>query len=120
MTIVARLVSCLLTKLYVAKFSPSVYGIFTNLYSWAAMLNAVLAFGMETTYFRYLQKHDHDRAKVYNNSFTIILFTTALFVITMPLFSSTLATLLTTGRYHSAFIRTVRLFPCIPASFSLA
>ena len=116
----ARLVSFLLTKLYVGKFSPSVYGIFTNLYSWAAMLNAVLAFGMETTYFRYLQKHDHDRAKVYNNSFTIILFTTALFVITMHLFSANIATWLNNGSYHTDFNRYVRYFAWILAADALA
>src|SRR3546814_11924656 len=84
------------------------------------MLNAVLAFGMETTYFRYLQKHDHDRAKVYNNSFTIILFTTPLFVITMHLFSANIATWLNNGSYPADFNRYVRYFAWILAADALA
>lgn len=116
----ARLINFLLTPLFVNKFSPSVYGIFNNMYSWAAMLNAVLAFGMETTYFRYLQKHDDDRAKVYNNSFTIILFTSAVFVVTLHLFSMNIATWLNNGSYSTDYNRYVRYFAWILAADALA
>src|SRR5690606_14348893 len=119
-TIVARLINFLLTPLFVNKFSPSVYGIFTNMYSWAALLNAVLAFGMETTYFRYLQKHEDDRVRVYNNSFSIILFTTTLFIITMHLFSAPIATWLNNGRYDADYNRYVRYFAWILAADALA
>lgn len=119
-TIVARLVNFLLTPLFVNKFAPSVYGIFTNMYSWAAMLNAVLAFGMETTYFRYLQKHDNDRAKVYNNSFVIILFASTLFIITTHLFSVNIATWLNNGTYDADYNRYVRYFAWILVIDALA
>lgn len=36
------------------------------------MLNAILAFGMETTFFRYLNKHPENQDKVYNNTFMSI------------------------------------------------
>lgn len=116
----ARLINFLLTPLFVRKFSPSVYGIFTNMYSWAAMLNAVLAFGMETTYFRYLQKHDNNRAKVYNNSFIIILFTATLFIITTHLFSTNIATWLNNGSYSADYNRYVRYFAWILVTDALA
>ncbi|MEC3880676.1 oligosaccharide flippase family protein [Parapedobacter sp. 10938] len=119
-TIVARLINFLLTPLFVRKFSPSVYGIFTNMYSWAAMLNAVLAFGMETTYFRYLQKHDNNRANVYNNSFTIILFTATLFIITTHLFSTNIATWLNNGTTSADYNRYVRYFAWILVTDALA
>jgi len=119
-TIIARLINFLLTPLFVNRFSPSVYGIFTNMYSWAAMLNAILAFGMETTYFRYLQKHDNNRAKVYDNSFTIILFATALFVVTMHLFSVNIATWLNNGSYNVDYNRYVRYFTWMLAAEALA
>lgn len=116
----ARLINFLLTPLFVNKFSPSVYGVFTNLYSWAAMLNAVLAFGMETTYFRYLQKHDNNRANVYNNSFIIILFTATLFLITTHLFSANIATWLNNGSYNADYNRYVRYFAWILVADALA
>src|SRR5690606_1844855 len=100
--------------------APSVYGIFTNMYSWAAMIQAVLAFGMETTFFRFLQKHDHDRAQVNNNSFTIILFITTLFLITTHLFSAQIATWLNNGSYSSDYNLYVRYFAWILAADALA
>ena len=116
----ARLINFLLTPLFVRKFSPSVYGIFTNMYSWAAMLNAVLAFGMETTYFRYLQKHDNNRANVYNNSFVIILLAATLFIITTYLFSANIATWLNNGSYSADYNRYVRYFAWILVADALA
>lgn len=70
-TIVSRLLNFLLTPLYTRVYEEEVYGIFTEMYVWAALINAVLAFGMETTYFRYLQKEDDKRA-VYSNGFLLV------------------------------------------------
>lgn len=38
------------------------------MYAWASVINALLAFGMETTFFRYLNKVD-DKKKVYSTTF---------------------------------------------------
>lgn len=49
------------------------------------MLNALLAFGMETTFFRYLNKRPDDKQKVYNNAFGAILAVALLFLlVTFP------------------------------------
>lgn len=91
-TIVARVLNFLLTPLFVAKFSAQVYGIFTHLYAYTAMLNAVLAFGMETTYFRYLQRVDKkDQDRVFDTSFLITVVTSALFLLTMFAFTEPIA-----------------------------
>ncbi len=45
------------------------------------MLNALLAFGMETTFFRYLNKRPDDKQLVYNNAFGAILSISALFLL---------------------------------------
>lgn len=82
-TVAARFLNFFLTPIYVGLYSPKVYGIFSVMYSWASMLNALLAFGMETTYFRYLNKYENDKQKVYNNTF----FTVSLIVLTFLLFS---------------------------------
>lgn len=86
-TIIARLLNFLLTPLFAFKYNPSTYGIFGYMYSWAAMINALLAFGMETTFFRYLQKKADNTEKVYSNTFIIILFTSCLFILSVMVFS---------------------------------
>ena len=119
-TIIARLINFVLTPLFVRKFPTAVYGVFTNLYSWAAMINAVLAFGMETTYFRYLQKHENNRDKVLNNSFIVILFLSILFLITVFLSSANIAAWLNNNEYNSDYNRYVRYFGVILVADALA
>ncbi|CAM3953300.1 lipopolysaccharide biosynthesis protein [Mucilaginibacter galii] len=85
-TVAGRTLNFFLTSLYTRAYSPSVYGIFGNMFSWASIFNALLAFGMETTYFRYLNKHSDSKQKVYNNSFGAIFIITVLFLlVTLPL-----------------------------------
>jgi len=71
----------LLTPIYTRTLSKAGNGIFTSLYGNAAMVNALLAFGMETTYFRYLQKREDNRQQVYNNSFGVVLAVSFVFLL---------------------------------------
>ena len=121
-TIIARVLNFLLTPLFVKKFEASIYGIFTNLYSYAAMINAVLAFGMETTYFRYLQKVEKDdKEKVFNNSFIITLFATAIFVVSMFIFSGPIAAWIKSVDLNpEEYVIFVKLFAVILAADALA
>jgi O-antigen/teichoic acid export membrane protein len=85
-TIAGRVLNFFLTPVYTRAYSTKVYGIFGNMYSYASMLNALLAFGMETTFFRYLNKRPDDKAVVYNNSFGVIIIISIVFLlITFPL-----------------------------------
>lgn len=90
-TIIARVLNFVLTPLFVRKFPTEVYGVFTNLYSWAALLNGLLAFGMETTYFRFLDKHEGDKRTVFNNSFVVTLITSGIFLLTVLSFRDQIA-----------------------------
>lgn len=81
-TIIARIMNFILTPLLTFRLTPAKYGIFGYLYSGAAMINAFLAFGMETTFFRYLQKQEKEKEKVYANSFIVILCASALLLLT--------------------------------------
>jgi O-antigen/teichoic acid export membrane protein len=80
-TIAGRVLSFFLTPVYTRAYSAKVYGIFGNLYSYASMLNALLAFGMETTFFRYLNKRPDDKQLVYNNTFGAILSISVVFLL---------------------------------------
>ncbi|MFD0939135.1 lipopolysaccharide biosynthesis protein [Pedobacter boryungensis] len=93
-TVLSRLFNFILTPIYTKVYAKSTYGIFTNMYANASLINAVLAFGMESTYFRYLNKFEDKKQEVYNNSFLCIAFISTLFLITGLIFSTSIATYL--------------------------
>lgn len=113
-SIVARFLNFLLVPLYTSKFvfEPAEYGVVTALYSWTALLNVVLTFGMETTYFRFASK-DHvkdnpDGGRVLYATATWGLFLPAfVFMLFGGLFSAQLANVLHFGAYASSVLMLV-------------
>lgn len=89
-TVLSRLFNFILTPIFTKAYPTHVYGIFTKMYAYSSMVNAVLAFGMESTYFRYLNKHEDKKQEVYNNSFLCIAFISLIFLITGLVFSDTI------------------------------
>ena len=90
-TIASRMLNFFLTSAYTRIYSKSIYGIFSNMFSYASMLQALLAFGMETTFFRYLNKHEDKKPQVYNNAFAAIICITILFLLAVLPFLNTIA-----------------------------
>jgi len=85
-TIASRVLTFFLTTLYTWAYPTAAYGILTTMYSYVSMTNALLSFGMETTFFRYLNKHPDNKQRVYNNAFASVLAVTILFLLcTIPL-----------------------------------
>jgi len=97
-TIIQRLLSSLLTPLYTHVYLPKVYSIFSTMFAYASIFQAFLAFGMETTFFRYLNKFADKKKQVYNNGFWVI-FTVSIgfLLLTIP-FTHTLAGLIKIGK----------------------
>jgi O-antigen/teichoic acid export membrane protein len=93
-TVLSRLLGFILTPFYTNAFAKVTYGVLTKLFAYASLINAVLAFGMESTFFRYLNKHEDKKREVYNNSFLCIAFIATLFLVTGFVFTNTLATYL--------------------------
>ncbi len=55
------------------------------MFSYVSILNAVMAFGMETTFFRYLNKYENNKRQVYNNAFASVFSITIIFLLlTLP------------------------------------
>jgi O-antigen/teichoic acid export membrane protein len=96
-TVLSRVLNFFLTRLYVSAYPAKIYGIFVYMYGWVSMFNAILAFGMETTFFRYLNKHEKDKQKVYNNTFIVILACSIIFIAIAVLFSENIATWMQKG-----------------------
>ena len=110
-TVITRFLNFFLTPIYVGLYSPKVYGIFSVMYSWASMLNAVLAFGMETTYFRYLNKYENDKQKVYNNTFFTIFMLALIFLLFSVLFVDDIAAWMQMGDvYDPDYARYINYF----------
>ena len=84
-TIAGRVLSFFLTPVYTAAYRTGAYGILTTMFSYVSILNAVMAFGMETTFFRYLNKHADNKRQVYNNAFASVFAITLIFLLlTLP------------------------------------
>ncbi|MCD0486772.1 polysaccharide biosynthesis C-terminal domain-containing protein [Pedobacter sp. MC2016-14] len=90
-TVLSRLFNFILTPLFTRVYPSSVYGIFNKMYAWSSLINAILAFGMESTYFRYLSKFEDKKREVYNNSFLCIALISSLFLLTGLVFANSIA-----------------------------
>ena len=67
-SIVGRFLNYLLVPLYTAKLAASSggYGVITNVYAYTALLLVLLTFGMETTFFRFVNKEGADVRRTYS------------------------------------------------------
>ncbi|MBI2258930.1 MAG: oligosaccharide flippase family protein [Flavobacteriia bacterium] len=93
-SIVGRLLNYLLVPLYTFVFkNPADYGDVSLLYAWVAFLVVFLTFGMETTYFRFLNFKDNKNG-VYQNSFFTLLVLNSLFLLITLFFNQSIADLL--------------------------
>jgi O-antigen/teichoic acid export membrane protein len=91
------------------------------MFAWASILNAVLAFGMETTFFRYLSKYENDKQKVYNNTFLTILALSAVFLTFSTLFVEDIAAWMQEGKkYNEDYATYIRYFIWILIADALA
>ncbi|GAB3932418.1 oligosaccharide flippase family protein [Mucilaginibacter myungsuensis] len=96
-TIISRMIGFVMTPFYARVLPATANGVFTVVYSYAAIINAVLAFGMETTFFRYLQKREDDKQIVYNNTFGAVIAMSVVFLTFATLFFDELVRAMTAG-----------------------
>jgi O-antigen/teichoic acid export membrane protein len=81
-SIVGRLLNWALMPIYTHVLeNTGEYGIVTNLYSWVALMLVVLTYGMETGFFRFINKKDEQEPmRIYSTSLFSLAFTSALFI----------------------------------------
>jgi O-antigen/teichoic acid export membrane protein len=70
-----RFLNFLLVRLHTDEhvFSPDDYGIITKLFAYAAVVNVIFMFGMETAYFRFATRPGADERKIFNLAQTIVI-----------------------------------------------
>ena len=81
-SIVGRFLNYLLVPVYVSAMSTRSggYGVVTEIYAWVALAMVILTYGMETTFFRYVNKEEENPKKVYSTTLIMVGFTSLLFV----------------------------------------
>lgn len=91
-TVLPRIFSFLLVPLYTKMLNTDEYGEVSIIFSWLVVFNVILAYGMETSFFRFYHSHDDKRAVVGTSTISIF-WTTIVFLIGSLLFRNTLANL---------------------------
>ncbi|MCI1742509.1 MAG: lipopolysaccharide biosynthesis protein [Prevotella sp.] len=95
-SIAARFINYLLVPIQTAKFNAAggQYGIITNVYAYVALFIIILTYGMETTFFRFMNKNGVDPKKVYGTTLCTVGFTSLLFAILIALFNEPIAAMM--------------------------
>lgn len=95
-SIVGRFLNYLLVPLYTHVISAASggYGVVTNLYAYTALLLVVLTFGMETTFFRFMNDEKEEHDTVFSVAFGVIALLTSIFLGLVFGFSSSVSSAL--------------------------
>lgn len=123
-SIVGRFLNWMLVPMYTRVLAGTGdYGIVTNLYGWTALLLVLLTYGMETGFFRFINKSDErEPMRVYSTVLYSLLFTSLLFAVAvfsaLPYISDSLG-----YSDHPEFVAmmagivAVDAFSCIPFAY---
>lgn len=92
-SILGRLLNYLLVPLHTHEqygFDESDYGILSEYYAYVAFFIVLLTFGMETTFFRFVNKAE-DKEKTFNQAASIVIVLSGIFLVAIIFFSQTIA-----------------------------
>ena len=122
-SIIGKFLNYLLVPLYTYALARTAdYGIVTNIYAWTALLLVLLTYGMETGFFRFVNREEYDPQTVYKTAFVTLLITSSLFTLFVVLFQHPIANVLGYAD-HSEFISmmfatvAIDAFACIPFAY---
>jgi O-antigen/teichoic acid export membrane protein len=95
-SMIGRFLNWLLVPMYTRVFTGTgEFGIYTNLYAWVALLLTILTYGMETGFFRFInKKEEREPMRVYATTLFSIGSTSVLFILFSFLYLSPLSRLL--------------------------
>ena len=123
-SIVGRFLNWLLVPMYVRVLAtPGDYGVVTNLYGWTALLLVLLTFGMETGFFRFInKKEDKEPMRVYATTMAWVGFLSAVFFLLVLLFLQPVSAFLCYSEHpeyvgYMAGIVAIDAFCCIPYAY---
>jgi O-antigen/teichoic acid export membrane protein len=117
-SIAARFLNYLLTPYLTAKLLDVAYGEMTIIYSALPFLNVIFTYGLETAYFRYTQKKEHEE-DVYNTATVSLIISTISLTVLLILLRFSFANLLRIES-HPEFITWSALIVAFDALSALA
>ena len=94
-SIVGRFLNYLMVPLYTYTLkSCADYGIYNDIYAQTALLMVLLTFGMETTFFRFMNKEEGDKMRVYSTALMMVGGVCLTFAVLVLLFINPIASVL--------------------------
>lgn len=90
-SIIGRFLNYLLVPLHTAAFAPAQFGVITEMYAYVAFLVVLLTYGMETAFFRFTNKPELSRDKIFSTGLLSLALSTSLFVIVSIVFAQPIA-----------------------------
>tara|TARA_R110002020_G_scaffold122487_7_gene278001 strand:- start:12145 stop:13608 length:1464 start_codon:yes stop_codon:yes gene_type:complete len=92
-TVLPKMLSFFLTPLFVSVMQPDAYGEVSLIFSWFAIFNVLLAYGMETAFFRFYHDTAQPRKRVVTTSLLSIGGSSLLFLLLATIFRDPIATM---------------------------
>ena len=80
-SILGRFLNYLLVPLYTYVFPAGAYGVVSEFYAYAGFFAVLLAFGLETGYFRFRQRPEFGEQQVYGCSLSFLFLSSLLFFV---------------------------------------
>lgn len=80
-SIIGRFLNWCLFPLYISVFTPLEYGQVNRIYAYVAVFMILLTYGMETGFFRFMNKKEENTLKVYSTSLITLASTSILFIL---------------------------------------
>lgn len=123
-SIVGRFLNYLLVPIYAAAMSAASggYGVVTEVYAWTALLMVILTYGMETTFFRFVNKETENSERVYSTVLFMVGSTSLIFAALCMLFLHPVAGMMGYGDHPwyigmMALVIAMDAFQCIPFAY---
>ena len=79
-TVLPRALAIVLVPLYTSVLAPASFGVYATLMSYIILGNVLLSYGMETAFFRFINKESHDKKKVQSTALSSLTVTSILFL----------------------------------------
>jgi O-antigen/teichoic acid export membrane protein len=93
-TVLPRALAIVLVPLYVEVLGTAEYGVYASLMAFLILGNVLLSYGMETAFFRFVNKHSDQKKQVQGTALTSLTVSTALFLAIFLGFRESLSSLL--------------------------
>lgn len=104
-TVLPRMLSFLLVPLYTTVLkSAADYGKVSIIFSWFVIFNVILAYGMETAFFRFFHKKEEDKKSVVSTSTIALLITSGIFFTLALLFKDQIASITDINKKYISLI----------------